>query len=203
MPNWCDNTVSIIASPEAIREITEIANRVIGDEAKKNFCQELLPMPEGLVGTVSPSNDPIRKAELTALYGAGDWWDWQIANWGVKWGDSEFRITEVTDNCLSLYFQTPWGPPEPVFRYISRLWSAYVVVTYSGEVDCPGVLEYDADGGESEKHWSGGLDHLVGRPEPDYTDDDWCDWLMERDEAVSEFLFRNHETLVNGLRLAL
>src|SRR5688572_16460686 len=81
-----------------------------------NLCELIAPMPSELDGITSPSNEryvskatgevcknptgpfPDPKewdrvavssdelAELQQKYGATNWFDWQRANWGTKWG---------------------------------------------------------------------------------------------------------------------
>lgn len=46
-----------------------------------------------------------------AKYGFRDWYDWQVVNWGTKWGDSDTCITARGDGWVIFRFDTPWGPP--------------------------------------------------------------------------------------------
>lgn len=53
--------------------------------------------------------------------GFADWHDWQIANWGVKWGASETVIVVDDKDCASIRFDTPWSPPLNAMHRISKM----------------------------------------------------------------------------------
>ena len=44
-------------------------------------------------------------------YGAYNWYDWAIDNWGVKWNAVD---TEIKDDDMISFF-TPWDAPVPIF----------------------------------------------------------------------------------------
>lgn len=52
-----------------------------------------------------------------AKYGAINWYDWAIDNWGTKWNSNHFESFE--DNKI-LTFETAWDPAIPVFLEMSR-----------------------------------------------------------------------------------
>ena len=106
----------------------------------------LIPMPKELIGTCSPSrvldteeeveqtikeqmeNYPTQyqmmgrpisratQAELISKYGSDNWYDWCYEHWGVKWatGDDVNMSSDV--GYLQYEFDSPWGPPEPVYQ---------------------------------------------------------------------------------------
>ena len=39
-----------------------------------------------------------------------DWYSWNVNNWGTKW-DTNAEIIEVTEDSISLSFDTAWAPP--------------------------------------------------------------------------------------------
>lgn len=56
--------------------------------------------------------DNIRK------YGAMNWYEWSIANWGTKWNATE---TEIDEQEHSLTFDTAWDPAIPAMVEMSKL----------------------------------------------------------------------------------
>ena len=54
-------------------------------------------------------------AQLTTQYGAADWFDWQNANWGTKWGTYELIIHKLggDGSPVLIEFQSAWRPPSP------------------------------------------------------------------------------------------
>lgn len=104
MPNWCHNKLSVTGEPEQINAFIEDMKFVETDDSgkkKENALDfnSILPMPEHLKGTKSPSDD-----------GSETWYDWQTKHWGVKWGACDSWIVEHEDNFVMYRFDTPWGP---------------------------------------------------------------------------------------------
>lgn len=129
MPNWQSNCWELVGErPEAVAAV----RKVLEDEDGLLTFDHLAPMPKVLERTVSPRDTPTmfegsheagdyRERSPTSLErfeiwvtGARDWWEWQIREWGVKWGPSSCGKVAVSDDgCEAVYyFFTPWGPPD-------------------------------------------------------------------------------------------
>lgn len=54
-------------------------------------------------------------------YGAMDWYQWSLKNWGTKWNSKVLQIEELPEG-VELVFDTAWSPPEPIFKELSRLY---------------------------------------------------------------------------------
>ena len=67
-------------------------------------------------------------------YGHGDWYNWCNDNWGTKWDVAKNKYACAmmipTDGEISLYFQTAWRFPTPIFRTIAE---RYPSISFSGE----------------------------------------------------------------------
>lgn len=53
---------------------------------------------------------------LKKTYGANNWFDWRVQNWGTKWGidgDSIQFYDEDADRIV-LHFDTAWSPPDEI-----------------------------------------------------------------------------------------
>ena len=90
MPNWCSNTLHIRGPKDEVENFIElIIDKTSRASATRKHCvfRGIIPMPEELENTDSPSKETDeRKAELMAKYGAFNWYDWALKNWGTKWG---------------------------------------------------------------------------------------------------------------------
>lgn len=58
----------------------------------------------------------------------GDWYEWQVKNWGVKWGDCHTQPERLRVNrsntkyATAVYrFETAWGFATPGFQTVSRM----------------------------------------------------------------------------------
>ena len=66
MPNWCQNVIYV--SHEDKNKMVALKDAIINHE----LCDHIMPMPEELKGTTSPSDSP-------------NWYDWACEHWGTKW----------------------------------------------------------------------------------------------------------------------
>jgi len=113
MPNWCNNTIEIKGSTETIKKLWEGATAE-GDEG--GLLNTMVPRPAELNETVAPSRDTEeRQAELFKKYGANNWYDWSVNNWGTKWDVSTegLEFTDHGDGTAEItgWFDSAWAPP--------------------------------------------------------------------------------------------
>ena len=114
----CPKELSETTSTFALKEIPENWTKMVtdGEWTQEQYDQR-----------VAENNELLKKQEEnTAKFGAKDWYEWQVENWGVKWGDCETSFYEEPYPtgyediwCVSGYFQTPWGTASAGFRKIS------------------------------------------------------------------------------------
>ena len=118
MPNWCYNRVEVYIEDE--EEVKRWKETVESKESKFDF-NKIVPMPEELEGTVKGTNH-VPSEELKEKYGADNWYDWSINNWGVKWNVYPLSEDEIDDNgdYIQYTFDTAWGPPHEIFNAIRK-----------------------------------------------------------------------------------
>lgn len=51
-----------------------------------------------------------------ANYGASDWYQWRLLNWGTKWNTYEYR--QIDDNTIE--FQTAWNGIPDMVRLVAE-----------------------------------------------------------------------------------
>ncbi|MDE2761585.1 MAG: hypothetical protein OXK74_02205 [Gemmatimonadota bacterium] len=146
MPNWVTNNVSIFHEDQSvIDEMFDMLTRTPengeeNDDDRRVTFTKLVPMPPVLEGAI----DSRHRKVLTIIYtddegrhrerpatekevaemekvGHTNWYDWREAHWGVKWDASHSTATKG-DRSISLRFDTPWGPPEPIIDAIRERW---------------------------------------------------------------------------------
>ena len=92
------------------------------ESSKVGLCRHYQPMPEELDGSVSGSEEPKpewqkqKSKELKEKYGADNWYDWALNNWGTKWGCYEGDFNE-DDEKAHYSFSTAWSPVRDSIMY--------------------------------------------------------------------------------------
>lgn len=137
MPNWCQNYLEFKCSKE-------LYNRYKMD----NFqFSNILKCPDELIECSSPNRD--NPEEMIGKYGYANWYDWVIANWGVKW-DIEPIIPSLDDSKQnevsgSFAFDTAWSPPIELYRAMESLGFSIDAMYYEGGMAFYGFYN---DGGQ-------------------------------------------------------
>ena len=164
MPNWCYNKVTcsgtvddltqfieyvqendnnfsfnaVIPMPEELREVASPV-KTFKTKAEVDAYNTQQPAPGFEIGKA------ITHAKHTALlkkYGHAEWYNWSIKNWGCKWDtqpneiEMETRLDDRDNGYVSYTFDTPWGPPEEVYR---ALYDMFPKVHISWFYDEPGM----------------------------------------------------------------
>jgi hypothetical protein len=128
MPNWCHNNLEVIGLEDEILAFVNKARELPKGEEHPQplFFANFVPEPD---------------------YDEGDevmpgWWNWRVENWGCKWepnfeapfmalgleGSDPGAEKEKLDiqalgdgqSLVTYEFDTPWGPPGPVFDQASK-----------------------------------------------------------------------------------
>ena len=65
-------------------------------------------------------------------YGASNWYDWSVKNWGTKWNASEGYFD---DEANRLVFNTAWDKPDPILQSLADRWGVTLGNRYHDEYD--------------------------------------------------------------------
>lgn len=94
------------------------------------------PVPLELTERSAP-NDKDPEA-MIKKYGHSDWYNWQIANWGVKWDNSDgAHLTRENKKTAHYDFDSPWGPPDIFIKSVAKL---YPKLKFVLEYSEPGMV---------------------------------------------------------------
>lgn len=67
------------------------------------------------------------------VYGATDWYDWDIKHWGTKWDCYEVKAT-CAEKAVYLEFQTAWSTPYPIYQALAEKYKDLTIsVEYADE----------------------------------------------------------------------
>jgi hypothetical protein len=121
MPNWCSNGITLRhADPTMI-------DRVL--KGKDGLLMEFIPTPAPLLETIAGSYGDDAKDQQLKLkqfeninqFGAKDWYDWNVNNWGTKWDVSFDSVERIDDNTVQASFESAWAPPTVAYERLLEL----------------------------------------------------------------------------------
>jgi hypothetical protein len=114
------------------------------------FLQEFLPVPEQLKIVAGSVGDPVEQAKLEAdtkrnveELGYGNWYDFQVNEWGTKWDVGDDGATDVHPDgkMLHTYFDSAWSPPIAAYEKLTELGFTVGAMYYEGGMSYAGVWE--------------------------------------------------------------
>ena len=121
MPNWCNNDLTVTGKKADIDKMLE-AIKGTGDGSKVipfDF-EKVLPTPKELLDEPAPAEKNKAKAN-EIQYGAKDWYDWRVNNWGCKWGIGEDTQINIKRGTCGMGFETAWAPPTGIIKKLSEM----------------------------------------------------------------------------------
>ena len=161
MPNWCYNNLEVQGTKEDMKEFYD----KFKSNTKDDFDFEwFVPMPDvfknikvggctidgvqynnwiehddGTKTGLSDTQIEILKEE----YGAKDWYDWSLNEWGCKWNCSQIEVLDVDDSLFLIKFETPWSPPEAFLSTFSEMFpNLDYRLEWEEEGGYAGIIEY-------------------------------------------------------------
>ena len=176
MPNWCDNQVTITGPSSVIDKIEKIVNEE-SNNAENGLLQFFHPMPKELLDTEAgpTAKTKAEKDERKARkleFGAENWYDWRVNNWGTKWEVCEFYGIDkqpdalIGDSTISFAFSSAWSPPIGAYeKFLENNPDCFIrAYYYEGGCDFMGL-------------WEDGVDDCYAPSDYKSTDDFWQDGI--------------------------
>lgn len=91
----------------------------------------------------------LKAYEETNFY---NWYDWNLANWGVKWEASNCKIKEAQFfNTLVFSFDTAWNTPEHFVIELSKMYPNATFEMVSGSIENDMHYEFTCEDGKYEE----------------------------------------------------
>lgn len=139
MPNDCYN---YLEAPEG--DVSLIADYISTQKVEWSSLpdtfldfQKIIPMPEKLENTASPSDEP-------------NWYDWRNEHWGTRSNSYEGQVTEE-----GIGFNTAWSPPIPAIVELAKQIGKSLRLIYDEPgMDFCGELIVAADGNHCDEVYS-------------------------------------------------
>ena len=173
MPNWFTNQLVIECDSE---QQSKLLSQIGTDDSPLDF-NKILPIPKPLLDTHTGSSTvdgkdvkewltidgkdrTLREEEVTrwkSKYGATNWYDWCINNWGTKWNAKNIILQQYSNHIL-FEFDTAWAPPEPIYEHLKEFTEVYAR-GMDEEMSCSDNPEWNyyyprMPGNPTEKLWS-------------------------------------------------
>jgi len=174
MPNWCDNQITITGPSSVIDKIEKIVKEE-SNNAEKGLLQFFHPMPKELLETEAGPTAKTKKEKQARQirkleFGAENWYDWRVNNWGTKWEVSEFFGVDkqadalIGDSTISFAFSSAWSPPIGAYEKFLR-----------DNENCSLKAYYYEGGCDFMGLWEDGIDDCYAPGDYKSTDDFWQD----------------------------
>lgn len=131
MPNWCANSLKLIAttaeSESKLSEIVrELARATAANENAAIFSL-IKPIPQALNIVAGFSGDAAEQSAREAAYqvnldtyGYSNWYEYCIGEWGTKW-DASDATYDIDGNQVTIYFDTAWSPPMGIYHALENM----------------------------------------------------------------------------------
>ena len=185
MPNWCNNSVTLRHKDPAMIQRAQEAL------ASGTLLNEFFPCPAELHEHDSPIRDEALSERFLKEYGAKDWYDWQVKNWGTKWDvGTDGLMQRLDEHTLEASFDSAWAPPTAAYEKLTDL-GFYVKAYYNEPGMCfCGVWEGDKDNGFFDDYveYSGETSATIREAVGEELDDYWglSETMAEYEEEESE-----------------
>ena len=186
MPNWCNNTITIKGQTETVKNLWESATAEDG-----GLLSAMVPQPEDMFH----GNLGEKERKECEEKGIPNWYDWNIANWGVKWdvGTEGLEFTDHGDGTASItgWFDSPWGPPIEAYNtFCEDMDGVYLEAFYEESGMCF-VGCWDSEGGDDYYDYAEATSNTIRDTVPDYLVDHFeldqrlAEWEDEEEEYDS------------------
>jgi hypothetical protein len=111
----------IQGDPEEMEQLVHI----VEEDSKPFSLNSVIKMPQELKDQSSPVRDEVVGKSNLEKYGAKDWYDWAIKNWGTKWDVDARIVSDITSPMLpglrtiTYEFDSAWNPPLDVYDVLA------------------------------------------------------------------------------------
>jgi hypothetical protein len=129
MPNWCSNNLVVQANES--KYLLDFLEKIKGKDEGGNVVDftfsSLVPQPQE----------------------EGDWYKWNIENWGTKWNVGDFILNVEDDDTVAYFnFDTAWSPPVEWLQKVAPMFPnlSFELLYHEGGMGFAGRLVIDEDG---------------------------------------------------------
>jgi hypothetical protein len=107
---------------------------------------ELIPCPAELHEHEAPIRDTELAKRFLEQFGATDWYNWQVQNWGTKWDvGADGQPAQDIPGGLMLSFDSAWSPPTTAYEKLIDMGFRIRAMYYEGGMCFAGIWDNGDD----------------------------------------------------------
>lgn len=185
MPEKIKNTISPSSSARGRKWIDEDKSDI-----RDNSISDILGEKSEVVLIPVENNTEEKCRQLVAEFGADNWYDWNIKNYGTKW-DASATEFDLDVESFNVWFDTAWSPPG---IFLEKLQVKYpqldfeLVYDLEGSNDCGRFSTYRDSNGVFIDHEVGELSYRAYDGREVYYNNsvgEWC--YRDTDQVCDEY----------------
>ena len=127
MPNWCNNELRVSGPTE---DLARFKPQAVGHNPWEKPPQDEEPSKLNFHSLV-----PVPEAILKSDY-ANTGYDWEVKNWGCRWGACDVEVVDEDDSYILYHFDTAWAPAVAFIQNVCKQWPT---LTFLLDYDEPGM----------------------------------------------------------------
>ena len=116
MANICMNRLDVVGNEKEVDAFVE--------RFEKDGISAFYPTPKELEDVEAPAKtkepEEVVKRNVEK-YGHPDWYEWRVANWGIKWDVDNIQLEYLDKGEAGFSFDSPWDAPGKAFETISKV----------------------------------------------------------------------------------
>ena len=145
MPNWCRNTIVVSGKSEDLDFFEKIKfdfEKILPTPAELNAPENKV-VNQIFKGEFKDTTEVYKDHDLSCLdeeqtktakylidkYGSCGWYSWRCDNWGTKWTAKDIVFERKDTTHLSIDFETPWNPPVPILKHLTKIFDVKILLT--------------------------------------------------------------------------
>lgn len=187
---------NLIAMPEKIKNTISPSSsardrkwmNVEKSDIRDSNISDILGEESGVVLIPVENNTEEKCRQLVAEFGADNWYDWNIKNFGTKW-DASATEFDCDEGHFNVWFDTAWSPPGQFLEKAQLMYPQLdfeLVYDLEGSNDCGRFSTYRDGNGVYIDHEEGELSYRSYDGREVYYNDSVGDWCYQDTEEVCE-----------------
>jgi len=138
MPNWCDNHLTVKGENNLVQQFKA---RAVGHSPWDSPPANEKPNALNFHSLVELPADVLKAGYEAEGY------DWELKNWGCKWGACRGELVDDNGSELFYSFDTAWSPPIAFLEQVAKLWPTltFILEYEEGGIGFKGLARFQGE----------------------------------------------------------